>query len=150
MAFCFINIPYQIGALLTVVTGFQTADDWPPLFGKISDAYLISRAWGRTWHQLMRRPLGMMTPYIQKWLGATSRAPKRTISLFSSFAMSGFSHWFGTLNLGWTPSAYGMFTYFIMQAPAIRLEDYIVDWGQANGVRGNCRSCNYARCAEFR
>jgi hypothetical protein len=91
MAFCFINIPYQVGALFTVAVGFQAAEDWPPLFGDLSDAYLVSRAWGRTWHQLMRRPLGMLTPYIQTWLKATSRARKRTISLFSSFAMSGFS-----------------------------------------------------------
>ncbi|TVY81892.1 Acetyltransferase sirH [Lachnellula suecica] len=136
-AFCVINQPYQIGAFLMVALRLQTPDDWPPLFGKLSDAYLISRAWGRTWHQLMRRPLGILTPYMQKWLGTTSRGAKRTVSLFCSFAMSGFVHWAGALNSPWTPTSHGMFTYFIMQVPVIRMEDYVVDWAKSRGIKGN-------------
>ncbi|KAK0128104.1 hypothetical protein ONS95_000089 [Cadophora gregata] len=107
-AFCFINLPYQIGALLTVATRFQTPEDWPPLFGDISDGYLVSRAWGRVWHQLLRRPLGILTPYAQRWLGVTSRGAKRTVSLLSSFTMSGFVHWSGALNCPWTPSSHAL------------------------------------------
>lgn len=139
-AFVAINLPYQIGALIAVASGLQTPEDWPPLFGKLSDAYLISRAWGRTWHQLLRRPFGILTPYMQNWLGATSRGTKRTVSLICSFAISGCFHWAGALNLPWTPSAHGLFTYFIMQAPVIRLEDLVLDWGKRKGIKANCKS----------
>ncbi|KAH6702910.1 hypothetical protein BKA61DRAFT_704299 [Leptodontidium sp. MPI-SDFR-AT-0119] len=136
-AFCFINLPYQIGALLTVAAGLQNPSDWPPLFGSLSDGYLVSRAWGRVWHQLLRRPLGMLTPHAQHWLGTTSRSTKRTVSLVCSFMTSGLVHWSGALNCPWTPSSHGMFTYFIMQAPVVRLEDLIVEWGRRKGIRGS-------------
>ncbi|CZT52371.1 uncharacterized protein RSE6_13703 [Rhynchosporium secalis] len=136
-AFCFINLPYQIGALLTVATGYQTPADWPPLFGDLSGGYLVSRAWGRVWHQLLRRPLGMLTPYVQRVLGTKSRSAKRTFSLVCSFMMSGFVHWSGALNCPWTSSSHGMFTYFIMQAPVVRLEDCIVDWGRRQGFKSS-------------
>ena len=141
-AFCFINLPYQIGALLTVATGVQTPPDWPPLFGAFSDGYLVSRAWGRVWHQLLRKPLSILTPHVQRWLGTTSRGSKRTVSLLCSFTMSGFVHWSGALNCPWTPSSHGMFTYFIMQAPVVRLEDYIVDWGRQKGVKSSSKLKN--------
>jgi hypothetical protein len=48
-------------------------------------------------------------------------------------------HWSGALNLPWTPSAHGMFTYFIMQAPVIRLEDYVVDFGKDRGIKGSSK-----------
>ncbi|KAH7403094.1 hypothetical protein BKA64DRAFT_641113 [Cadophora sp. MPI-SDFR-AT-0126] len=136
-AFCFINLPYQIGAFLTVATGFETPEDWPPLFGTPSDGYLVSRAWGRVWHQLLRRPLGILTPHVQRWLRVTSRSSKRTVSLLCSFTMSGFVHWSGALNCPWTPSSHGMFTYFIMQAPIVRLEDCIVEWGRRKGIKNS-------------
>ncbi|KAL5314519.1 hypothetical protein ACEPPN_017159 [Leptodophora sp. 'Broadleaf-Isolate-01'] len=41
-AFCFINLPYQIGALLTVAAGLQNPADRPPLFGNLSDGYLAT------------------------------------------------------------------------------------------------------------
>jgi hypothetical protein len=136
-AFTFFNIPYQILAFLCVATNFQSQDDWPPLFGSLSDAYLVSKAWGRTWHQLTRRSLGCLTPHVQRMLGLKSRGSKRTVSLFCSFFMSGLTHWSGTLNLPWTPTSHGMFTYFMMQAPVIRIEDYIVDYAKTKGINGN-------------
>ncbi|PVH77325.1 hypothetical protein DL98DRAFT_534917 [Cadophora sp. DSE1049] len=136
-AFCFINLPYQIGALITVAPRFQISEDWPPLFGNLSDSYLVGRAWGRVWHQLLRRPLGILTPHAQRWLRVTSRSSKRTVSLLCSFTMSGFVHWSGALNCPWMPSSHGMFTYFIMQAPVVRLEDYIVDWGRRKGIKSS-------------
>lgn len=139
-AFCWLNLPYQLGALITVLFKYQNPSDWPPLFGNLSDCYLVSRGWGRAWHQLLRRPLSILTPYAQRWLGAKSRGANRTISLFSSFCMSGLVHWSAALNSPWTPVSYGMFTYFIMQAPAIRLEDLVVDWGRRRGIKGNRKS----------
>lgn len=114
-------------------TGLQEQTQWPPLFGHLSDAYLVSRAWGRTWHQLLRRQLGFLTPYVQSLLNVKSRAVKRTISLICSFTLSGLVHWVPTLNLPYTPSAGGLFWYFVMQAPIVRAEDYVVYWGRTRG-----------------
>jgi hypothetical protein len=132
-------MPYQTLAFLCVATNLQTPDDWPPLFGDLSSAYLVSRAWGRTWHQVTRRSLGFLTPHVQRWLGVKNRGTKRTTSLICSFFMSGLAHWSGAWNMPWTPSSHGMFTYFMMQAPVIRMEDYVVDYGKARGVKGNCK-----------
>jgi hypothetical protein len=138
-AFAVINLPYQVGAFVAVATGFQSPDDWPPLFGNLSDANTVGKAWGRTWHQLLRRPLGILTPHMQKWLRADSRPAKRTVSLFCSFAMSGISHWSGAFNIPWTPTTHGIFLYFMMQAPVIRMEDYVVDWGKARGIKSSSK-----------
>jgi hypothetical protein len=40
-----------------------------------------------------------------------------------------------------------MFMYFLMQAPIIRIEDYIIEWGQARGIKGNRKPC---RCTRMR
>lgn len=37
----------------------------------------------------------------------------------------------------WTSSAHGMFTYFVLQIPVIRLEDYVVDFGRQQGVKSS-------------
>jgi hypothetical protein len=50
--------------------------------------------------------------------------------------MSGMAHWVGAANRPWTGSAWGMFGYFVMQAPVIRVEDWVVDWGRERGVSG--------------
>jgi hypothetical protein len=135
-AYTFFAIPYSVLSLLTVALNISSPSVWPPLFGSLSDAWLVSRAWGRTWHQLLRRPLGLLTPYAQRGLGVKSRGVKRSVSLACSFLMSGLAHWVGTLNLPWSVSSWGMFWYFMMQAPVIRLEDYVVEFGQKRGWGG--------------
>ncbi|CAG8959849.1 hypothetical protein HYFRA_00001758 [Hymenoscyphus fraxineus] len=68
-AFAFINTPYQLAAFLTVLVHYQTPEDWPPLFGSLSDGYLVSKAWGRVWHQLLRRQFSMFTPHFcDEWV----------------------------------------------------------------------------------
>ncbi|KAH7336599.1 hypothetical protein BKA65DRAFT_563805 [Rhexocercosporidium sp. MPI-PUGE-AT-0058] len=141
-AFCSINLQYQVGALHTVATGIQTSSGWSLRFANLSDGYLISRAWGRVWHQLLRRPLGMLIPHAQRWLGVMSRSTKRTVSLICSFMMSGFVHWSGALNYPWTPSSHGMFTYFIMQALVVRMENLIMNWGK----RKSTKDSNLLKC----
>jgi hypothetical protein len=135
-AFVYIDLPYTLAAFLAVATSFQDPSSWPPMFGNLSDAYLVSRAWGRTWHRLLHRPFGILTPHMQRWLGATSRGSKRTISLACSFALSGLLHWSGALNVPWAPNAHGMLTYFMMQVPVIRAEDLVVDFAKAKGIKG--------------
>lgn len=141
-AFTFINIPYQLTSFLLVLTSIHPPESWPPLFGSLSDAYLVSRAWGRTWHQVLRRPLGLLTSHAQHWLGVKARGAKRSVSLACSFFLSGLLHWSGCLNLPWTESAAGMFWYFIMQAPVIRLEDYAVEFGGKRGISSSRKFCS--------
>ncbi|KAF4978468.1 hypothetical protein FZEAL_5154 [Fusarium zealandicum] len=45
------DIAYRSLSLLSVSVGFTSADEWPPLFGSISDAYTIRRCWSIFWHQ---------------------------------------------------------------------------------------------------
>jgi hypothetical protein len=73
---------------------------------------------------------------MQRWLGATSRSSKRTISVTCSFAMSGIAHWSRALNVPWTANAHGMFTYLMMQVPIIRAENLVVDLAVAKGIKG--------------
>lgn len=51
--------------------------------------------------------------------------------------MSGIYHWSGVVNRPWTGRSSGMFWYFVMQIPAIRGEDLVVEWGKRKEIKGS-------------
>jgi hypothetical protein len=46
---------YEVFAVLSVATGIDDPEDWPPFFGKLTDAYSIRNFWGKFWHKLIYR-----------------------------------------------------------------------------------------------
>ena len=51
----FMRMQYDIFALVAVAAGISQPDDWPSLFGKVSDATSVRQFWGSYWHQSLRR-----------------------------------------------------------------------------------------------
>jgi hypothetical protein len=50
-----LDIPYQLGSILWVITGIGSTDECPPLYGSVLEANTVSRFWGKYWHQCFRR-----------------------------------------------------------------------------------------------
>nr|APA36955.1 3-acetyltrichothecene 4-O-acetyltransferase [Fusarium praegraminearum] len=59
-----IDLPNRVLSILSVLLGFTTPQQWPPLFGSILDAYTIRGFWGTFWHQYFRRALTSVSNFI--------------------------------------------------------------------------------------
>lgn len=51
----FINIQYVVCSIVAVALGLSKPADWPPLFGRLSEATTVRRFWSRFWHQMIRK-----------------------------------------------------------------------------------------------
>ncbi|KAG2016483.1 toxin biosynthesis protein [Coprinopsis cinerea AmutBmut pab1-1] len=55
-------LPYLLTSAAGVPVGWGEPHEWPQMLGNPLDAYTVRRAWGRVWHQALRR-VGPSTPY---------------------------------------------------------------------------------------
>lgn len=53
--FAVMSMVYTSISLVTVSLGINRPQAWPPLFGGLEDAYTVRNAWGRVWHQMLRK-----------------------------------------------------------------------------------------------
>lgn len=125
---------------------WQEFGAWPPNFGSFKDAYSIRRFWGYTWHQQMRRTtsapgihlVSLLPLSLQKSQGKIPRLLRRYFQLFAVFLVSGLIHAAGSYNVTRTfrlpLSDGGEIKYFLLQAFAIMVEDFVL-W--ASGI--DCR-----------
>lgn len=49
-------------SLFVTVLGWDRAEEWPPLFGNLKDAYTLRRFWGVFWHRLHVHPFTLCMP----------------------------------------------------------------------------------------
>ncbi|OBS24845.1 hypothetical protein FPOA_05382 [Fusarium poae] len=59
-----IDLPYRAISLVSVLFGFTSPQQWPPLFGSIWDAYTIRGFWSTFWHQYCRWALTSISNFI--------------------------------------------------------------------------------------
>nr|ANO39641.1 3-acetyltrichothecene 4-O-acetyltransferase [Fusarium culmorum] len=59
-----IDLPGRVLSIFSVLLGFTTPQQWPPVFGSILDAYTIRGFWGTFWHQYFRRALTGVSNFI--------------------------------------------------------------------------------------
>lgn len=52
------SIIYTSASIVVVALGINSPQAWPPYFGSLKDAYTVRNAWGRVWHQLLRKVCG--------------------------------------------------------------------------------------------
>lgn len=45
-----------LSVVSVVILRLDRPEDWPPLFGSLSEAHGVRRFWGRFWHRLVVRP----------------------------------------------------------------------------------------------
>ncbi|KAF8315199.1 hypothetical protein DL93DRAFT_2166898 [Clavulina sp. PMI_390] len=148
--------------LACVAVGLRVSEpeDWPDLLGAVSDAYTLRRAWGRSWHQVLRKPFEFAGNFVAAFVGAKPHTfASKYLKLYSAFALSTLVHVGGDIalqrnllpfkvgsgNKTTTLSLEGLFSpqFFMSQAVGIMLEDHIIDaipliwnWGKDESERG--------------
>lgn len=85
-------------ALFFVGIGFDQPDDWPQLFGSLSEARGLRNFWGRFWHKLAMRPYRNCGLVISRTLvrlpcgKLLGRQMSDAVVAFVVFLLSGLSH----------------------------------------------------------
>ncbi|KAF8993359.1 membrane bound O-acyl transferase family-domain-containing protein [Cyathus striatus] len=129
VAWSFIILPYTVVATVAVGFGLTDASEWPPIFGKWSDAYTVRRFWGRTWHQGLRRIVSTHGDFVAFRL---IRLQKKTfwganVHRYVAFTISGIIHAaidYGILRSGFWERQTSL-TFFILQATVIMFEQEV-------------------------
>ncbi|RPD52491.1 hypothetical protein L226DRAFT_617898 [Lentinus tigrinus ALCF2SS1-7] len=130
------KIFYEIASLLAVGLGFSQPQDWPDLFGSISDAYTLRRLWARTWHQMFGRHFSSWGKLVVRML----RIPRGTwlssqTQVYTAFLVSALLHSFGDIMVD--KREFGRsFPFFLSQAAAITFEDTVIALGKSYGIAG--------------
>ncbi|KAK8154306.1 putative toxin biosynthesis protein [Phyllosticta citrichinensis] len=116
--------------------------DWSPLFGRLAEATTVRSFWGKFWHQMIRKALTGLTGRLLDLFGIRRGTNTSSYTqLWLSFAISGFMH-AASLTLMPCPANVperdrwvGLMCYFLWQAAAITLEDFVLFlWRKNFGV----------------
>jgi len=101
------------------------AQDWPPLFGSLTDITSIRNFWGKFWHQTVRRTLTLTSTSI---LTRLHLPPSYALTLALSFLISGLFH---ALPLhvmppfSWSSVPRGILAFYFLQPVGILLETLV-------------------------
>ncbi|KAI8935713.1 hypothetical protein NX059_007234 [Plenodomus lindquistii] len=67
-----LTLYHTVFALLFISTGLDTDTEWPPLFGRITDASSVRRYWGLFWHRLVYQSFGALAKRLLACVGDSS------------------------------------------------------------------------------
>ena len=90
-----LTILHDILSILFVgILRFDEPEDWPPLYGRLSEAYTLRRLWANFWHRLAYRPYQAYAALLsQRCLGLCRHSPTDLLfTNFTIFFISGLSH----------------------------------------------------------
>ncbi|KAH7908858.1 membrane bound O-acyl transferase family-domain-containing protein, partial [Hygrophoropsis aurantiaca] len=126
MPYCAFDMAHSLLAVVSVALELSEARAWPPLFGRWKDAYTLRRFWGRTWHQLLRRPLSAIAKSAARSLGFKPGSRGSSyVQLYLVFILSGAVHVGGDAKLNARHTGFS-WPFFVLQAMAITLEDAVI------------------------
>ncbi|KAH7309825.1 membrane bound O-acyl transferase family-domain-containing protein [Stachybotrys elegans] len=87
---------HTILAVVTVITGLFRPADWPPLFGKPTEACGLRRFWGRFWHRLAVRSYSNYGRLVAQSFGMLQHSHRTpgagAVIAFTVFLISGLTH----------------------------------------------------------
>lgn len=102
------------------------------MFGKLADAWTVRRFWNRFWHQFTRRGLTSFSTGFAQALGLKKGTNAYSyVHLYTAFLLSGILHAGSILilpsqiNLTLQDKTAGMIAFFVWQAVAISVEDFV-------------------------
>ncbi|KAJ2919982.1 hypothetical protein MD484_g506, partial [Candolleomyces efflorescens] len=123
MTYCGLRMMHSVLSAAFVGTKISNPEDWPPLFGKLGEAYTVRRFWGKFWHQLLRRFLTAHADFITYRIFQLRRQtiPATSLKFFFAFFFSGLSHYASDCMIlnNWSG---GAMCTFVIQAFAIGAE----------------------------
>ncbi|KAG1859136.1 membrane bound O-acyl transferase family-domain-containing protein [Suillus tomentosus] len=136
-----LNACYFAMAAGSVALGLHEPRMWPDLFGSWRDGYTVRRAWGRTWHQILKWLLAPLGKAASSAFGFKRGTPGSLYAqIYVAFLFSGLVHTGGDIVLsGSSTSAvsrpFFSMPFFFMQAVVITLEDVLIRTGRQLGVK---------------
>ena len=118
------TVAHDLLAFAFVAFGIDEPEDWPSLYGSISEAYSIRRFWGKFWHHLVQRSYctygSLLSQKILR-LPPGSFADQTCVN-FSVFLISGLVHACITAQLGFTCGYWEDIGFFMMCYAALLVE----------------------------
>ncbi|KAJ8073273.1 hypothetical protein PM082_020145 [Marasmius tenuissimus] len=115
------------------IFGSDRPGQWRPLYGGVNEAWTVTRFWGVTWHQVMRRFLSahatFFTRHILRIRKGSALNSLAQVSL--AFLLSGIIHQTGEYMVAreqgksWWNDGGGSFCFFILQPVAVGIERII-------------------------
>ncbi|KAK7909130.1 hypothetical protein PG985_015008 [Apiospora marii] len=139
----FINIQYVLCSIPWVLMGWSQPQDWPPLFGHLSEATTVRKFWNRFWHHIIRNSLTSFSTAASRHLGLTKGSTLYSYShLWIAFTISAVMH-AGSMvilpspvNISLAERTVGLVVFFLWQAFAISVEDF-VQWAYGRITGGH-------------
>ncbi|KAI1439026.1 membrane bound O-acyl transferase family-domain-containing protein [Xylaria sp. CBS 124048] len=137
-----IQLQYTVSSIIAVGLGISKPADWPPSFGKLSEATSLRKFWGTYWHQTLRRMFEAWTGAFRDMCGFKKGTLLSKYSqLWLSFFISGCGHAASILilpspkHITMEERTVGLIVFFMWQAAIITLEDGM-RWLWIEKVRG--------------
>ncbi|KZV84709.1 hypothetical protein EXIGLDRAFT_726866 [Exidia glandulosa HHB12029] len=127
-------LPYTILALVTVTTRICGPEDYPVLCAPFSEAYSVSRFWGKVWHQSHRNIYLALGDAICNFLWGRQYRPlaAKYVKVATAFGISAVVHAAGSLALRPHPvtgtrECSGALLFFVLQAIGVAFENAVCD-----------------------
>ncbi|PMD30510.1 hypothetical protein L207DRAFT_520016 [Hyaloscypha variabilis F] len=126
VTYCLISCVVAFLSLVSVGTGLTPVSSWRPLFGSFREAYTLRGFWGKSWHQLPRKPLNNPAIWVvENVLGLKKGLVARYLKITITFFLSGIIHQIGDLSSQLPLSSSSALQFFTIQALGIIFEDFI-------------------------
>ncbi|KNG46361.1 dna-binding protein hexbp [Stemphylium lycopersici] len=118
-----LNFAYSSMAFLSVFSGMSATWQWPPLMGRLRDAWSVRQMWSVVYHQIMRKMVSQPAIRVVRLLGIPKGSlASRYGQLYLSFAFSCLVHEYQMFMV--TRKDMGEFVFFMSQPIAITVEDF--------------------------
>lgn len=129
-----LSLYHDACAILWLSLGLDESWEWPPLYGKISEAFTMRRFWSMYWHRLFYKSSTSHASLISRHIFGIKRrtAFSRIINSFLVFWISAVMHSMVQTRLG-HPCAWGRNMWYWMLQPVAFIIEGVVQfvWGKA-------------------
>jgi hypothetical protein len=117
---------HDILAIVAVAIRLDDPQEWPPLFGNITEAYTIRRYWSHFWHHLIYRSFSAWSSLITTQVFQLKRKHSRYINNALVFILSGLMHALVEWKLAGPRCGYWSLGYwFLMQIGGVVVEEVL-------------------------
>ncbi|KAJ5218174.1 uncharacterized protein N7498_000273 [Penicillium cinerascens] len=116
---------YRVASIVLVGLGLDEPEHWPPVFGRMLDAFTLRNFWGKFWHQFLRQPFTAVSSFVARDVLHFSRPSilEQYTNIFFVFLLSGVLHLMANLVDGVPVERSGAMPFFLSMVLGIMIED---------------------------